>query len=216
MSIFSSDSKLMQAFEVIFYLVALGLLWLLLSLTVVGIGPASTALYYAVAKSVKHGRGNAFREFFSALKGNWLNAMLINILLLGFGWIVYAYDWNYIIAWIQTGTVTDTLQTVLAIVKVLLLLGITGYAYPFLSRFQVNLPRALLLSLFCCFRYLWVTVVVIFLLVATAVIAVLCPALSWLLPGAAIWLISYPMEYVLRKFVPEEAEDAEDPWYMEK
>ncbi len=216
MSFFDPDSKLMQALEILFYLAVLGLLWLLLSMTVIGIGPASTALYYATVKSVRRGRGSTFREFFAALKLNWLNALVINLLILISCWVLYSYDWNYIIVWIRTGTVHYPLQTAFAVLKVLLLVGITCYVYPILSRFQVNIPKAMLLSLSFCFRHFGVTLLAVVLLIMAVLFALAFPALCWVVPGIFVWLLSYPMEGVLRKYVPDTDQTNEDAWYLEK
>lgn len=218
MNILNPNSEVMRTLEDIFYLIALGLLWLLLSFTVIGMGPASVALYYAIVKSVKKGRGSPFQEFFSALKlkQNWLTALVIHILLLLFGWTLYIYDWNYIIIWISTGTMPDSLQTVLAIVKTFILLGIASFVYPIISRFKVNIPRALMLSVFFCIRYLWIAILAVALLLFALLVAITYPAFSWLVPGVFVWLLSYPMEYILRKYVPDADKESTDPWYLEK
>lgn len=218
MKLLNPNSEFMQAMEGIFYLIVLGLLWLLISFTIVGIGPAAVALYYAVVKSVRRGRGTPFREFFSALKlkQNWLTALIIHILLLAFGWVLYAYDWNYIVLWIKTGTITDPLQTILAIVKIFFLLGMICYVYPVISRFKVTVPKALMLSVFFCVRYLWITILAVALLLLTALVALAYPALSWMVPGVFVWLLSYPVESILCKYVPDADRNGPDTWYLEK
>ena len=218
MKLLDPNSEFMQAMEGIFYLIVLGLFWLLLGFTIIGIGPASVALYYAVVKSVRKGRGAPFAEFCSALKlkQNWLTALIIHVLLLLFGWVLYAYDWNYILVWIQTGTILDPIQTVLAILKIFFFLGIVCYVYPIISRFQISIPKAFMLSLFFCLRYFWITILAVLLLGLAVLIALAYPALSWLLPGIFVWLLSYPMESVLRKYVPDADKNVSDPWYLEK
>lgn len=218
MKLLDPNNEVMQGLGHLFYLIVLGLLWLLFSLTIIGIGPASVALYYAVVKSVRRERSNPFREFFYALrlKQNLLTSLVVNVLLLLFGWVVFSYDWNYIILWIKNGTVIDVPQTILAIVKIFFLMGIACYVYPLLSRFKVNIPKALILSFFFCFRYFWITILSVSLLFLTLLIVFVCPAICWLLPGVFVWLLSFPMETVLRKYVPEADQTGSDTWYMEK
>ena len=218
MKLLDPNNEVMQGLGHLFYLIVLGLLWLLFSLTIIGIGPASVALYYAVVKSVRRERGNPFREFFYALrlKQNLLTSLVVNVLLLLFGWVVFSYDWNYIILWIKNGTVIDVPQTILAIVKIFFLMGIACYIYPLISRFKVTIPKALTLSLFFCFRYFWITILSVSLLFLTLLIVFVCPVICWLLPGVFVWLLSFPMETVLRKYVPEADQTGSDTWYMEK
>ena len=62
------ESKLRQAIGFIIDLVFVGILWLLCSLPVLTLGPASTALYYAIVKNVRHDRGQLSRVFFADRK----------------------------------------------------------------------------------------------------------------------------------------------------
>ena len=52
-----------------------GLSEFVIGLTIVGIGPASTALYYATAKALRYERGHALKEFFHGLKASWKISM---------------------------------------------------------------------------------------------------------------------------------------------
>lgn len=216
MNPFNPKSKLVRGLTDIFDLIVLGLLWLLLSMTVVGIGPASAALYYAVVKSVRKGRGKPLAEFIYALKQNWKQALIVGMILTALGIAVYLYDWNYIIVLISTGTVENGLMTALAFVKLLLLFGIANYVFPILSRFHVKLPKAILISLALTFRHIFVTLYTVALLIGMILLAITAPFISWLLPGVFTWLLSVPMESVLRKYTPADEDNSVDQWYLEK
>ena len=100
MRFFSTDNRLWQLIFLTTDIVLLGLLWIVLSLTIVGFGPASTALYYAIAKSIRRERGRPFREFFHALKQIWWKSMfaglIIYILMIGICLITLPSDWSCI------------------------------------------------------------------------------------------------------------------------
>ena len=73
------DSKLSRALTWIIDIIFSGLLWCLFSLPVVTIGAASTALYYAAVKCIRHERGRltqvfwkGFRDNFKCSTGIWL------------------------------------------------------------------------------------------------------------------------------------------------
>lgn len=216
MNFFNPENKFIRGLTDVFDLILLGLLWLLLSATVVGIGPASTALYYAVTKSVRKGRGKPVAEFIYALKQNWKQSLIVGIILTVLGIAVYLYDWNYIIVLITTGTVENTLLTVLAFVKILLLLGISIYIFPILSRFHIKLPKAILISLALTFRHIFRTLYTVALLIAMILLVITAPFIAWLLPGIFTWLLSIPMESILRKYTPTDESNNADQWYLEK
>lgn len=216
MNLFNPKSKLMQALSSIFDLIVLGLTWLLLSMTIIGMGPASTALYYAVTKSVRKGRGKPLTEFFSALKQNWRQSLIIGMLLAVLGIAIYLYDWNYIIILIATGKVQNGLLTALASLKIILLFGVANYVFPILSRFNTKIPKAVLISLALTVRHFLVTIYTIVLLICAIVLAVVAPFISWMIPGIFTWLLSIPMESILRKYTPDEEIPDADQWYLEK
>ena len=49
---------------------------------IVGIGPAATALYYAIVKNVRRSRSYATTEFFRAFKANFKQGFILGILQL--------------------------------------------------------------------------------------------------------------------------------------
>lgn len=216
MNLFNPKNKLMQAMSSIFDLIVLGLIWLVLCITVIGLGPASTALYYAVTKSVRKGRGKPLTEFFSALKQNWRQSLIIGMLLTVLGIAIYLYDWNYIIALIATGKVQNRLLTALAFLKIFLLFGIANYVFPILSRFNTKIPKAVLISLAFTFRHFLVSIYTVVLLVCAIALALVAPIVSWMIPGIYAWLLSIPMESILRKYTHDEESPNTDQWYLEK
>jgi len=216
MNFFDPNSKLMRALAAIFDLFVLGLLWVFLSFTIIGLGPACTALYYAVAKSVRKGRGNAVKEFLTSLKQNWWQSLAIGLLLTVLGFAVYFYDWNYIVVLITTGTSQNVLLTALAFLKVMLILGATIYVFPIISRFNTKIPKAILTSLALTLRHFLVTLYTVLLLICSIILALAVPGISWLIPGMFTWLLSVPMEAVLRKYTSSDDNPDSDQWYLEK
>ena len=62
-------------------LIALGAMTLVISLGVVTICPAATALYYSVAKSVRRGRGGPYREYFRSFRENFRQGAALSVIL---------------------------------------------------------------------------------------------------------------------------------------
>ncbi len=219
MKLFRFDSPLVRILETIFYLPLLGIVWCLLSLTLVGFGPASTALYYAVAKAVRRDRGTPFREFGRAIKENWLQSLIMGVILLAVYLSIYLFDLQYLLVCYRDGVIANKVMFVLALVKIFLAMGTTLYIFPVLSRFHVKIGKALLFCVSLTFVHLPATLWMMLLFAASVLIAIELPALGWIVPGFFVYFFTFPMEKVLRKYVsPEEAEATEtnDAWYMEK
>ena len=75
--IFNLDNKFFQAVGKLVDCVWLSLLWMLFSIPVFTVGAATTALYYSVNKSIRHGRGYAGREFWEGFRSNFKQATVI-------------------------------------------------------------------------------------------------------------------------------------------
>ena len=117
-----------------------------------------------------------------------------------------------------TRTTSNLMMLILAILKVFLLLGINTYIFPILSRFNVKLPKAILVSIGLMFRHFFLTLVMIVLFFCAVLISIAVPVVCWIVPGIYLLLLSFPMEAILRKYVdPKEAiaTDENDPWYMD-
>ena len=69
----------------------LGFLWILVSLPIVTIGPASAALYYALVKSVRRKRDTAAKAFFWALKRKSRQGFIAGVVYLLCGVIILYY-----------------------------------------------------------------------------------------------------------------------------
>ena len=65
-------------------LIVAGLYWLICSLPVITIGAASTALYYAVVKCVRHERGRLTGVFFSAFRREFRQSALTWLIYIGY------------------------------------------------------------------------------------------------------------------------------------
>ena len=86
----------------------IGILWLLCCLPVITIGASSTAMYYTMVKSVRHGRGHVSREFFGAFRRNFKAATL--------AWLVFLF---LILLWLGNNIVTSQTDYELADLRII-------------------------------------------------------------------------------------------------
>ena len=73
-------------------ILGLSLLWLLCSLPLVTIAPATTALYDAVVHGIRHKEGGAYRRFFKTFRAEWKTGIPVTLLwgavLAGLGYVM--------------------------------------------------------------------------------------------------------------------------------
>ncbi len=218
MRFLNQDSKFTEIMCGIFDLIMLGLLWCLFAVTIVGIGPASSALYYALAKSVRRNRGSPFKEFFRALKDCWKGTLVIGIFLVLLALGIYMLDGYALLEAMVNHTVTDPFRFVCGVLELFLLLCIAVYAFPLASRFEMRSWNIIIVSVSLVFRHFGRTLLMVAMLLFALLFIIGLPEFFWLVPGLFAYFLTFPMEKVLRKYLERsglEIPEDEDVWYLE-
>lgn len=210
----------------------ISVLYLIFCIPIITIGPANTALYYAVVKVIRRERGYLFREFFKSFRMNFKRGAIIGVILTVM-FIVLAFD--LISAWFNAtdNATTSSIFLGVYIAITFILICFSIYAFPILSRFDMTVKQVARAAAFMSMRHLPFTIVMAAILVAAIAGVLYMPILMFIVPGTSVFLISLLMERILKKYMPkkEEAEadagvdvDADvdveegtskDEWYME-
>lgn len=224
---FSSEGPLIGFLQKIGTLIVLSVLFLLCSLPLVTMGAAASALYYAVAKSVRRERGYPTKEFFRAFKRNLKNGTILTVI---FGGLAALILYNREVLWqasagepgllgeIMMGSPDGGALTLYVVYDgILIFLAMLAvYLFPVLSRFAMKLTDLVKLSFVMSLRFFYFTI----LLVAGTGILIY---LQWrilpiptilLLPGGWTYLSSFLLEKAMKKYIPAPKE-GEDAWYLE-
>ena len=77
-NLFNMDNAFFSFISKVCDIMILSTVWILLCIPIITIGPASTALYYAVVKVVRRERGYLLREFFRSFKMNFKRGTAAN------------------------------------------------------------------------------------------------------------------------------------------
>ena len=159
-------------------LIALGVLTLLLCLPVVTACPAVTALYYAVAKSVRRGRGGPYREYFRSFRENFLQGAGLSVILALFcavGFFAAVYVVNE-----PLSAAVDLFYRATFVFALIAAFIILCLACPVLSRFRFKTAQILLFSLRVALKFplralglaaLWAALLAVYAVVASLLIA---------------------------------------------
>lgn len=182
--------------EKIFDVLVLGFLWILCSVPLITIGASSTALYYAVVKCVKKNDGYAVREFFHSFKKNFVPATILWVLFAG---ITFLMHLNIgILLKKTTGNVGLFFICLYFIVSIYLLV-MACYAFPALSRYDMNTGWILKISMYMGIRYIFTSIVILMMLFCFGVLIWKIPMVMFLVPGPIAFLTSEFMERILKK-----------------
>ena len=191
-------------------LIVAGLYWLICSLPVITIGAASTALYYAVVKCVRHERGRLTGVFFSAFRREFRQSTLTWLLYIGYPAVI-ALDAYAIGASGHGGGVLGILRWVFFLPALLSL----PWMFAYISRFSNNIKGSFKFVGWLTLRNIGRSVILAAVLIAVGVIVYLTPLLLPLLPGAVCMLMSLIIEPVFREYTAEQGDEKTDAWYNE-
>ena len=201
------ESKIGAALTAAIDIVTAGLLWLLCSLPLVTLGAASTALYYAVVKCIRHERGGLTKSFFKAFRRDFKTATLCWLLFLAAG-LVFAAD---VRAFSQ-------LSGALGIVGKLLLAALLAFfpwVFAFISRFSNTVGGTLKYCGYLALRNIGTTVLMTIELLGFGLVVWLMPPLIFILPGLVCLLLSLHIEPVFRSITAEMTVEGGDDWFNE-
>ena len=140
--------------------VGLSVLWAMLCLPVVTVGPASSALYYTVVKCFRQGEKGTFGVFYRAFRENLKQGVIATLICLpvaaalAFGYAVMRANWGS-----DLGAVMFVAYDIALIVPA----GIVCWLFPLLGRFSFRLRDAFRTAAMLALRHLPTTVVTVLL-----------------------------------------------------
>lgn len=206
-----TEKPLISLLDKVGQLILLSICWIIGSLPVITLGTSTTALYYAVMKSIRRERGQALGEFWKSYRANLGRGILATVPMLLLTGLLCLNLWTLYQAEQRDGTLL--LGNVLCLA---LLCLIWVYICPVLSRFSVGVPDTWKLAFVMALRFLP------FSLLMAAGTAVLVVLQVWILPiptallipGCWCYVTTFMIERALRKYMPPRQEN-DDAWYYE-
>jgi uncharacterized membrane protein YesL len=216
-NLFNMDNGFFTALSKICDILILSVVWVVVCIPIFTIGPANTALYYATVKVIRRERGYLIREFFKSFKLNFKQGAIIGILLT---LVTFFLGFDLLWAWInQESFRLGSALFGIFIAMSVMMLCISIYIYPILSRFEMTIKQIFKAATFMSIRHLPSTIGMMLIIAASALGIFFIPILLFVLPAAATYLISLLMERVLKKYMPESQgpgeETGKDEWYLE-
>jgi uncharacterized membrane protein YesL len=248
-NLFSADNKFFSLMGKVFDVVVLNTVWLLICvplpmLTIVWIGktenfifliftmltllpvvPATTALYYALVKSVRRERSYSVKEFFRSFLRNFKQGSILTIIFIALV-SVLSIDFQYAMKLMEAQNSMGSLYFGVFIVIVLLFGSMYLYVCPILSRFDMKLGGILKTAFLMGAKHLLTTLGLFVLLVVVLLGCYLVLPGIFFLPATAMLLASFLVEPVFKRYMPEKEEvqvdefgdaigQTKDEWYLD-
>lgn len=202
-SLFNPNNLFFRALSWAVDIVGISFLWLLLSLPLVTLVPASAALYQTCALCVRRGENGAFTRFFRSFLGNLRQGCILSLPLLLLGALLFLGQYVMAAAAGEVGGYATALYGVYS-VALFLPLGAACWLSPLLGRFAFRSGELWRTAFLLALGHLPTTVLVVLLTAGGALACFLCVPLALLVPVLLTILLSFPMERVFRKHMPEE------------
>ena len=215
-NLFNMDNAFFRFMGKLFDVVALNIVFIIVCIPLVTIGPAISALYYASVKSIRRDRSYPIKEFFKAFKRDFRQSFIVGLILVLAAVIIYV-DIRFVVDYIKNDF---TAMRYVYLVIGLVISFISVYIFPLISRFSLKISGLFRLSFYLAIRHLLTTIISIILLFGGFVLVYISAGLALLfVPVLANLLISIMMEKVLIKCMDlvqtnENYED-KDQWYLD-
>lgn len=199
---FNPDSWLWKPFSYVADVVLLSCLWFVCSVPIVTIGAATAAMYDVAARCIRGGDRAFFARFFRTFKRELPLATL--------SWLLWAAVTAGVFLLVRlygnSAAVTygSTALTIAGLTVTVVLIGISCWVFPLLSRFSFSFGSLNLTALKLAVSRLPATVLIGLLTVGGVYVCVRFWMPTLVVPALAALLWSLPMERAFRKYTHEE------------
>lgn len=199
---FNVNNKFFSGLGKLVDCVWLSLLWFFCCIPVVTIGASSSALYYAVHKSIRGNRGYTTVNFFSAFKSNFKQATLSYLVWL----VVMLVQFGDCLI---TGELLKTGSRLGLFYYFFLVLTVMGtgwgcYLFPYVARFENTIKMTLKNTVLLEIRHLpWSFLMMVLVLVSVVVIYIM-PLVLFFWPALLTLIFDYILERLFRQYMSKE------------
>lgn len=214
---FNLDNGFFTTLSKIADIIILSVIWALICIPVITIGPATTALYYATVKAVRRDRGYLFREFFKSFKQNFKRGAIAGVIMT---LIALFLGFDLLWAWMNMTAINNSsILLGIFIALAVMFICFSIYVFPILSRFDMTIKQLFKAAMFMAIKHLPSTIVMFVIIAICALGIFFIPILIFLIPAGATLIISLLMERIFKKYMPETQGSGEetgvDEWYLE-
>ena len=194
-------------------IVGVSVLWLICCVPIVTIGPASCALYYVTAKTIRHGHGKLWQNFIGAMRADFRISALY-----GTSMALLAALLVFFSRLANTLGAENSMWRILGCAYGMMLI-LTGcfavVVFPVLSRFRFSGKLRLKFPILFTLKHLFTAFTCLLVWYLGISITMLFPACLLFVPCVCTLICSMVLEPLLKKYAVNAEEESSDQWYME-
>ncbi|NLT11716.1 MAG: YesL family protein [Clostridiaceae bacterium] len=182
-------------------MIILSVLWLIFSLPIITIGPASAALYYAVVRRFRLGYSGTIHDFLRGFRQNLKQGVALTLIFIIYGSLV-ALD----ILFARRGIGNFKLPSFYGQVAYVLLLPMAftlPYVFAYLSRFSNTVKATLRDSFFLSASHFFHTLGILILVIGSAIVMPLFPPAALVVPALCALICSFMIENDFAKIIAD-------------
>ncbi len=208
MGIFNPEHGIFRLTEKMADLVLLSLFWLVCSIPLVTLGPATTALYNTVLRCIRGDERNSWALFFRTFKENFKVGALTSLVVVPLlAVLVILHELLYQMALTdRTGYVLYSAYQVFLLLPV----GAVCYLFPVLSRFTFQVSGLLVTCCKLAIAHLPSTVLMGLIVFAALMVCARLPILLVLVPTVVAALHSFLLERIFRPYIEAQRQTGEE------
>jgi len=209
-SIFNAENPIFKPFGKLVDIVVLSVLWVVCSLPIVTLGPATAGLYDSAARCVRGDRGGPYARFFRTFRDNLRVGVPAGLMAAALAALLaWGYAAVYQKASVGERGVWYALYFTFAVIAVVAA-GMAGYLLPALSRFEFSLGGLVGNCLKLSMAHLPSTAALGVILLGGVILTLRFWLLGFFTPCLCALLASLPLERVFRPYMPQEEEEEEE------
>lgn len=205
---FNYDNKLMTGLNKIMDCIIVSVLWAFCSIPIFTIGASTAALYYTVNKSIRHSRGYAYKEFFSAFKSNFKQATGVWLIIL-FAYMLGAADCYILYKLGDSISFSNVLLVIIVVLMIFLTMWML-YVFPYMARFAMPTKALMKNCLIIMIANIPWTFLLLLLFAVALVASMFVAVLAMFIPVLYMVVANRILEKVFRKYMSDEDVEAEE------
>ena len=196
---FRSDNPFWQSMGTVYDIFIVNSLWLLCSLPLFTIGPATAAAFYALAQRLLGEGRTVSGDFFSSFKRNFKQGVLLGVPLTALGLFLAADIWLCR----RSGTGIFTFFMFFFAVIFLFWCFVTLYVFPILAKFELGSREILIRAFTLSIRNLPMTLTMLFVSGICLWLCHIAPGLIFIMFGIAAQFCTTIMLSIFRPWLPK-------------
>ena len=202
------DNKFMTGIDKIVDVFYISILWVFACIPIFTIGAATTAMYYTINKVLRHGRGYVWKEFWGAFRSNFKQSTIIWLIMMLL-YALMAFDTYVMYKFAESGASYGKIYIFFVVVMIFVTMWAL-YVFPFVARFSNTTKAVMKNAALIAIANLPKTLLIFLIFVAAAFGVYMIGFLVVVIPAVAMWIMSYLLEGIFRKYMTPQERAAED------